>query len=239
MTSLTRALAPLRHPSYRWLAASLSVSLLGQGLWAVAVVWQVVALGGGPAALSLVAPLSAGGMLASTLLGGALADRLPQRHILLAVALTQAASVGVVAVLSLTGVLSLGQLAVAALVGGIATGLYYPAYSAQVPALVPEGELLAVNGLEGMVRPVLQNAAGPAAAGLLVAAFSPGAALVATAVAALLAAACLAALPVTPVRRDRPESGAPRSGLLGDVREGFGYMVRTPWLLATLLFAAF
>jgi hypothetical protein len=37
---------------------------------------------------------------------------------------------------------------------------------------VPEGDLLAVNGLEGMVRPVLQNAAGPAAAGLLVAVLS-------------------------------------------------------------------
>ena len=103
MTSLPRALAPLRHPSYRWLAASLAISLLGQGLWAVAVVWQVVALDGGPAALSLVTALAAGGMLASTLLGGALADRLPQRHILLAVELTQAASIAVVAGLSLTG----------------------------------------------------------------------------------------------------------------------------------------
>ena len=199
MAGLPRALAPLRHSSYRLLAASMALSLLSSGLWAIAVVWQVVALGGGPAALSLVSGLSAGGMLASTLLGGALADRIPQRHILLAVALIQAGSVGVVAVLSLTDALTLGVLAGVGLVGGIATGLYYPAYSAQVPALVPEGDLLAVNGLEGMVRPVLQNAAGPAAAGLLVAALSPGAALAATAVVSLLAAWCLAALPVTPV----------------------------------------
>src|SRR3954464_15048694 len=117
MTSLPRALAPLRHPSYRWLAASLSVSLLGQGLWAVAVVWQVVALDGGPAALSLVAALSAGGILPSTLLGGALADRLPQRHILLAVELTQGLTIAALAALSLTGVLALGHLAGVALVG--------------------------------------------------------------------------------------------------------------------------
>ena len=77
MVALPRALAPLRHARYRWLAASLALSLLHAGLWAVAVVWQVVALGGGPAELSLVTALSAGGMLASTLLGGALADRLP------------------------------------------------------------------------------------------------------------------------------------------------------------------
>jgi predicted MFS family arabinose efflux permease len=238
MASLPRALAPLRHSRYRMLAASMASSLLSAGLWAIAVVWQVVALGGGPAAVSLVSGLGAGGMLASTLLGGALADRIPQRHILLAVALVQALFVGVAAALSLTGVLALWQLAAVSLVGGVATGLYYPAYSALVPGLVPEGDLLAVNGLEGAVRPMLQNAAGPAAAGFLVAAISPGAALAATAAVSLLAAGCLAALPVTPVRREPVAEGAERTGLLGDVREGFGYMVRTPWLLATLLYAA-
>jgi MFS family permease len=116
VTALPRALAPLRHRDYRLLAASMALSLLGAGLWAVAVVWQVVALGGGPAALSLVTALSAGGMLASTLFGGVLADRFPQWYLLLAVALAQAAAVGVVAVLSLAGQLALWQLAAAAII---------------------------------------------------------------------------------------------------------------------------
>src|SRR5437764_831577 len=238
MTALPRALAPLRHRRYRLLAASMALSLLGAGLWAVAVVWQVVALGGGPAALSLVSALSAGGMLASTLLGGALADRIPQRRILLAVTLVQGSTVALVAAFSLADGLLLWHLATVALTGGLATGLYYPAYSALVPALVPERDLLAVNGLEGVVRPMLQQAAGPAAAGFLVASFSPGSALAATAAVYLLAAACLAALSTTPVRRDPPGEGGTATGLLADVREGFGYMVRTPWLLATLLFAS-
>src|SRR3954462_6888 len=238
MTALPRALAPLRLHRYRLLAASMALSLLAAGLWAVAVVWQVVALGGGPAALSSGTALGAGGMLASTLLGGALADRVPQRRILLTTELVQGGTVGLVAGLSLSGALALWDLAAVALVGGLAMGLYYPAYSALVPALVPEGDLLAVNGLEGMVRPVLQSAAGPAIAGFLVASFSPGAALVATAAAFLLAAACLWALPTTPVRRDPPADGKAATGLLADVREGFVYMVRTPWLLATLLFAS-
>ena len=235
MTALPRALAPLRHAAYRRLAASLVLSLLSAGLWTVALVWQVVALGGGPAALSLATALSAGGMLASTLFGGALADRLPQRHILLAVELTQAAGLGLVAVLSLSGLLALGHLAAVALVGGLAMGLYYPAYSALVPNLVPQEQLLAANGFEGVVRPVLAQAAGPAAAGFLVAAFSPGAALAAAAGASLGAAACVAAIPLTASPR---EPGRALGGLLGDVREGFSYMFRTPWLLATLLFAS-
>jgi MFS family permease len=238
MAALPRALAPLRHRHYRFLAASMALSLLSAGLWAVAVVWQVVALGGGPAALSLVTGLSAGGMLASTLVGGVLADRVPQWYLLLAVALVQAGAVAVVAVLSLMDVLALWQLAAAALAVGLATGLYYPAYSAQLPALVPAGDLLAANGLEGAVRPLLQNAAGPAAAGFLVAAISPGAALAATAAVSLLAVAHVLALPVTPVRRGDADDGTPPAGVLTDLREGFAYMVRTPWLLATLLFAA-
>ena len=239
MTALPHALAPLRHRDYRLLAASMALSLLAAGLWAVAVVWQVVALGGGPAALSLVTALGASGMLASTLLGGALADRVPQRRILLGVALVQALAVGVLAGLSLAGVLTLGQLAAVSLVDGLAMGLYYPAYSALVPALVPEGDLLAANGLEGAVRPVLQNAAGPAAAGFLVAALSPGAALAGTAAASLAAAVSVAALSATPVRRDLTGSSGSRLGaLFSDVREGFDYMRRTPWLLATLLYAS-
>ncbi len=237
MTSLPRALSPLRLHQYRLLAASMTFSLLAAGLWAVALVWQVVALHGGPGALSLVTALGAGGMLASTLLGGALADRIPQRRILLATELVQGTTTAVVAALSLAGAVQLWHLTAMSLVSGLAMGLYYPAYSALVPALVPEGELLAVNGLEGMVRPLLQNAAGPAAAGFLVAALSPGAAIAATAGASLLAAACLWVLPTTAVRRDLAADGA-TTGLLTDVREGFVYMVRTPWLLATLLFAS-
>jgi MFS family permease len=144
----------------------------------------------------------------------------------------------VIAGFSLVGASALWQLAAMSLVSGLAMGLYYPAYSALVPALVPEGDLLAVNGLEGMVRPVLQNAAGPAVAGFLVASLSPGAAMAATAVASLLAATCLWALPTTPVRRTLPADGEAPAGVLADVREGFVYMVRTPWLLATLVFAS-
>ena len=238
MTRLPRALSPLRHSQYRLLAASMALSLLTQGLWAVAVVWQVVDLGGGPGALSLVTALSAAGMMATTLLGGALADRIPQRRILLAVALTQTVATAVAAALSLSGALEVWQLTLVSLVDGVALGLYYPAYSALVPALVPERDLLAANGLEGVVRPVLAQAAGPAAAGLLVATFSPGAALAATALSASAAAASLYALPTTPVRRELGADGGSVTGLLADVREGFVYMVRTPWLLATLLYAS-
>jgi MFS family permease len=244
--ALPRALLPLQHPGYRWLAAALVLSLSSSGLYLLAVVWQVIALGGGPGALSLVSTGMAAGMLLTTLLGGALADRVAQRRLLLGVALAELAATSAVAALSLTGLLELPHLAAASLLIGLGQGLYFPAYSALVPALLPADQLLAANGLEGFLRPLLVQAAGPAAAGAIVAATSPGVALLAAAATALGAVLALLRMPATPLRRDlaaeaAAEGGAPRhpvAALLLDVRAGFSYMARTPWLLSTLLFAS-
>jgi MFS family permease len=47
------------------------------------------------------------------------------------------------------------------------------------------------------------------------------------------------AVPRTPVRRDLTTVDThPVRGMLRDIREGVAYMVKTPWLLATLLFAS-
>lgn len=245
--STPRALRPLRNPAYRWLAAALVASMVGAGIWMVALVWQIVAIGGGAAELSVVAGASAVGMLLTTLLGGALADRMSQRRILIVVEVVRAASVGIVALLSLAGGLAVWQLAAVAFVGGVMAGLYYPAYSALLPSVVPEDELMAANGFEGMARPVLMQAGGPALASGLIAVTSPGAALAVTALTGVVAAACLLRVPETARRGageqaadDAPASGTrhPALALLVDVRDGFAYMVRTPWLLGTLTFAS-
>ncbi|WP_173923304.1 MFS transporter [Agromyces sp. Marseille-P2726] len=244
--STPRALRPLRNPAYRRLAAALVASMVGAGIWMVALVWQIVAIGGGAAELSLVAGASAVGMLLTTLLGGALADRMSQRRILLVVEVVRAASVGIVALLSLTGSLAAWQLAVVALVGGIMAGLYYPAYSALLPSVLPEDELMAANGFEGMARPVLMQAGGPALASALIAISSPGAALAVAALTSVAAAVFILKVPEVPMRGERPElanandagSRHPAVALLVDVRDGFSYMVRTPWLLGTLTFAS-
>jgi MFS family permease len=204
--ALPRALSPLRHAGFRWLATALVLSLTSTGLHLLAVVWQVIELGGGPAALSLVNTGMAVGMLLTTLLGGALADRVPQRPILIAVALLELIATSTVAGLSLVGLLQVWHLAVASLLIGLAQGLYYPAYSALVPALLPADDLLPANGLEGVLRPLLTQAVGPAVAGAIVAATSPGVALLVTAGAALGAPA-RRAVPV----RSTPTCGEPRS----------------------------
>jgi len=234
-----KALTPLRSPAYRWLFGSLVASVLGAGLVVIALFWQVVELGGGPTDVSFVMTGSAVGMLATTLLGGALADRLPQKRILLAVELVNAAALGAVALLSFADLLEIWHLALASLLTGLAAGMYFPAYSAVLPSLVPEEHLLAANGLEGVLRPALMQAAGPAIAGALVGAFSPAVAMGAAAVAALVAAAFVLGMPLTAVRREVVDDGShPVRQVLVDVRDGFVFVARTPWLLATLAYAS-
>jgi MFS family permease len=232
-------LRPFRNGQYRLLAASVIMSLFAAGVWLIALVWQVIRMGGGPAQLSAAAAASAAGMLATTLLGGVLADRLPQRGILLAVASARTAAIAVIAALAMLDLLRLWHLVVVALVIGIGNGFTYPAYSALLPSILPPEELMAANGVEGMLRPTLMQAAGPALASALIAASSPAAAIVMVAVLELAGVLFLLALRPVPLRRDRSADTAhPVRGTLIDLRDGFTYMVRTPWLLATLLFAS-
>ncbi|MDO9498371.1 MAG: MFS transporter, partial [Nocardioides sp.] len=83
------------------------------------------------------------------------------------------------------------------------------------------------------------QAVGPGVAGVVVGLASSGAAVGVAALASGLGLFALTFVPKTAVRRELPAEGGPAvASALADMREGFVYMVRTPWLLATLLFAS-
>ena len=163
-----RALTPFRHAGYRRLALALVLSSFASGVWIVALVWEVIRIGGGPAQLSAVTTANAVGVLLPALLGGVVADRVPQKLILLGVATVELTGMTLVAVLSLTDTTQIWHLAAVSFATGVGMAFYYPAYSAWLPALVPESDLLAVNGFEGMVRPAIGQAIGPGVAGFVV-----------------------------------------------------------------------
>lgn len=237
--SLPRALTPFRSPGYRKLALALVLSSFASGVWIVALVWEVIRIGGGPGQLSVVSTTAAVGVLLPALLGGVVADRVPQKTILLCVAAVEVAGMTLVALLSIADLTAVWHLAAVSFVTGMGMAFYYPAYSAWLPALVAEEDLMAVNGFEGMVRPTIGQAIGPGVAGAVVGAASPGAAFTVAAASSAIGLLALSVVPKTPVRRDLDAiTGHPVWSALRDMAEGFRYMVRTPWLLATLLFAS-
>ena len=228
------ALRPLRHRDFRLLWTGLAVSLAGDGLWLVALAWQVIELDGGPIQLSFAATAYSVGLVGLMLPSGILADRVPRRLVMLSADLVRAATVAVIAALSLSGAIELWHLVVASGLIGAGEALFIPSYSALIPRLLPENEILAANGLESMLRPLAQQAVGPAVGGLAIAIFEPGIAILFASVAYLVSAGCLVAMRV----QSAPErSEEERPTALLDLREGVGYVRRTPWLWATLGFA--
>ena len=167
-TRLPRALLPFRHASYRRLGGALILGTFAQGVWVVALVWEVIRIGGGPAQLSVVSTAGAVGLIVPALLGGVVADRVPQKRILQVVATVETVAMATTGLLSVLDLTTIGHLSVISFVTGVAMAFYYPAYTAWLPALVPEEDLLAVNGFEGMIRPTVGSAIGPGVAGVVV-----------------------------------------------------------------------
>lgn len=237
-----KALRPFAHREYRVLMAALAISIFGSGMWAVAMVYQVIHLGGGPLELSMVAAAGSIGLVAFVLAGGIAADRIPQRRLIIAVEGANLAVIATISGLGITGWLQLWHVAAGAFVLGVGAAFFFPAYSAILPRILPAEDLLAANGMEGTMRPVLQQAAGPAVAGILVAALSPSHAVTGVAMCHLLAFIVLNFLGRHTLATqhggyEQSPGEHRKQSFLNDLREGVSYTLRTPWLLWTLIWA--
>jgi DHA3 family tetracycline resistance protein-like MFS transporter len=232
-----RVLAPFRFREYRLLITAVSLAIFAEGMWAVVMALQVIELDNDPASLSLVATCLGVGLVAFLLVGGIAADRINQRAIIIASQAVNTVAVSAVAVLGLSGALQIWHMAVASATLGIAAAFFFPAYSAILPRILPAEQLLAANGVEGVVRPVFQRAVGPAVAGMVVGATFP--ALGAVVVAVLLFVGLLLLVASGPMAKaSAHDLDHERPRMLRDLKEGFVFMLRTRWLLWTLLFAS-
>ncbi|MGC5169368.1 MFS transporter [Micromonospora sp. DT81.3] len=232
-----RVLRPLGHRDFRMLFSAVVLSVFAAGMWAVVMVYAVIDAGGGPLDLSLVAASNATGLLLCAIPGGIVADRVSRRLIVRVVELVNFLAITSIVVVGMFAPVGIPQLVVVAFVLGAGAGFFFPAYSAFLPRILPPGQLLAANGLEGAIRPALQQAAGPAAAGMLLAALLPSQA--ATVIAIAHGAAFVLLLFLRPEPPPTGDAAAEQSGngVFSDLREAVLFTVRTPWLLWTLLYA--
>jgi MFS family permease len=236
ISRLPRALWPLRNPDYRLLTLGLSTTLLGSGLWSVALVWQVIAMGGGAGQAAIVMTMFSAGLLVSVLPAGVAADRLPKLVVMRASLWVQALLLVLVGVLAVGGSVRVWHLAVVGFAFGIAEGFYIPAYTALLPTILAPEELLSANGIEGVLRPGLQFAAGPALGAVLVQLSSPGWAIL-TQGGMFVVAAVILGFVRSPRAVEVDQGSAEPESALRDLLDGLQYMYRTRWFFATLLFA--
>jgi hypothetical protein len=233
-----RLLAPLAHRDYRLLVGGMSVSLLGDGLFLVALAWQVYALSNAPTALASVGIAMTIPTIVCLLLGGAVSDRYDRRVVMLCADAGRAAGLGVLAFLSVTGSLRLWELMAVAVVYGAATAFFDPASDALVPQLLPAETLAQANSLDQLIRPLALRLAGPAVGGAVIAAIGVGWSFGLDAVSFLVSGATLLAM--SPLRRATgPGDGVEAvASVRREVAAGLRYVRSHAWLWATLVSAA-
>ena len=184
----------LRHRRFRLLWAGAATSLLGDGVYLVALAWQAYGISPDPSALAMLGVCATVPQLLALVAGGALSDRIDRRSLLLGADLARFVAVGAVAAVVLFGSAQLWHLAALSVIYGLGAGLAAPAFDAIVPDLVPEHDLEQANALEQFLRPAMLRLAGPALGGVLIATVGPGAAFAIDAATFLVSAVCLRAM---------------------------------------------
>ena len=211
------------------------MSLAGDGVYVVALAWQVYELSNSPTALSLVGVAWTLPVGIFVLIGGVISDRFERRRIMIAADLVRAVAVATIGILSLTGAIELWHLIVLAAVFGTGEAFFGPAFTSIVPEIVPRHLLLQANSLDQFIRPFAFLLVGPALGGLMVATIGPGQAFMLDAGTFLVSATAIFLMRYRPAPRGEKEE---RTSMLRDLREGFAFVRAHAWLWATLLAAA-
>lgn len=225
-----RMLQPLRHRDFRLLWTGMTVSLLGDGVFLIAVAWQVYELSSAPAALASVGLAMAVPQVVLLLVGGVVSDRFDRRRVMVASDVVRGLAVAAIAILTLTGTLTLGATMALVAVFGAATAFFGPAFDAIVPEVVPAEELNEANSLDQFVRPAAQRLAGPALGGLVIAGLGTGWAFALDAASFAISAGCVLRMRPHATVRDPAATSA-----LQDVREGVRFVRSRVWLWGTFL----
>ena len=227
-----KLLRPLKIRDFALLWVGLTVSLLGDGMFYVALPIQAFRLDDSAATYSLVLLAWTIPLVAFLIPAGVLSDRFDRRSLLIISNTCQGTAIGVIGLLSVAGDLELWHLFVAAAVYGSAEALFGPAFGALVPEIVPGDLLVQANSLDNFSRPLTLRVAGPALGGVIVAVFGVGYAFLIDASTFLVANLALALIRPRPMRR-RGRDMAWR-----EIREGARFVRAHRWLWVTLLATA-
>jgi MFS family permease len=225
-----RVFDAFRHRDFRVLWSGQVVSLIGDAAFFTALGWRAFTLVGS-SRLGIVFLAQGIGLLTTLLIGGALADRIPRRTMMIASDLARFAVVGVLAVFDASGNLTFELLLVLTFLNGLGDGFFFPAVGGIVPLVVEQAALPSANSLIGVAR-WGSLVVGPALAASL---YSATGSAVVFALDAVSFVASAALLWFVRPRAVEPEA---KEGTVREIAAGVRYVARIPWLWVTIaLFA--
>jgi Transmembrane secretion effector len=225
-------LRALRHRDFRLLWAGQAVSLIGDGIYLVAIAWLVYDISNEPSALAIVGFAWTLPQVAGLLLAGVLSDRFERRRLLVIADLMRCVTIGTIAALIYADAIELWHVVALVVLYGLGQALFQPAFTAIVPEVVPREELLHANAMRELLEPIGMRFAGPALGGALIAVFGVGTAFLIDA--ATFAVSALAVIGIARRPPPRREAGS----LWRDLAEGYAYVRAHAWLWGTLIGAA-
>ncbi len=223
--------AALRHRNYRiWAAAGL-VSVVGTWMQVLGVNWYVLAETGSATSMGLAVLLQAIPMLLLGVWGGALADRLPARPLLIAAQVAHAALAAGLAVVAFTGAGGLPAIFAISLATGAVSAIEGPVMGRWCSTLVDReslGNALALGSLTHSAGRILGMSAGA----VVVAVVGPGMLFTINAASFLAVVAALFAVRERELYTGEPATATEAAD--GSIRAGFRYLLRQPVVLVAL-----
>jgi MFS transporter, DHA3 family, tetracycline resistance protein len=219
-----RATNALRHRDFALLWSGQTVSLVGNGVFTVALPLEVLRLTGSSLELALVISARTIPAVLLLLVGGTVVDRMSRRVVMLVSDAVCAVCVGVAAILIAAGAAGLWELAALSATFGIASAFFKPASTAIPADILPPGLLVSASSLSSLSQSLGQYLVGPLAGGVIVAATGAAWAFGLDAISFVVSAGCLAAM--HPV----PGPAGPAPPVLAGIREGLRYCRSQPWL---------
>jgi MFS family permease len=225
----------LSHSPFRWFWSGQIISLIGTWTQNIGQAWLVLQLTNSPLLLGLVSAMQFAPMLLFSLHAGAWIDRLPKRRILIMTQVTLMILAFALAILVGTELIRYWMLLVMAFILGVANTVDVPARQSFIIELV---------GREHLTNAIALNSAifngarliGPAIAGMIMGQWGPVWCFLINGISFIGVVSILIFMPGIPKGE---KTSMPQGAIWPEIKDGLGYIRRTPQILLIILMVGF
>jgi len=221
----------LRHRPFRLLFLAQCASFLGDAIFIIAIAFAVIEISGSAAVLGGVLASGSALLVASFLVSGVWADRLPRVRVMVVSDVIRLGTQGTLAVLLLTDRATIPLLVVLYGIYSIAMAFFTPARTGLTPQLLQPHQLVSGNALMATAENVMWML-GWAFGGMLVAFLGVGWAIAIDAATFAVSATLLSAIGPVPAASTDEE----RAPFLRELADGWRALTSRRWLWATIVY---
>ena len=226
----------MKNRSFIFYVAGQAVSVLGDGVYQIAIMWLIMkitnnkglAVGGAFSIFSI-------GELISGFISGPIADRFNKKRLLIITDFLRAVVLFTLYFLSVENLVNMYVIVLILLVLSILSPVFSTTQFTLMPLLVESDELLKANGFFNSFT-TISRILGPALGGVLVGAFGYNACFLIDAISFLVSVATISFIRYKPIKVDNIETKTVVS-ILKSFKEGYKYLTSSKFLIALSIYA--